>query len=336
MKKFNVGIIGLGHQASEDHIPGVLSSDLVELKAVCDIDNVKVKEYEEKLGVNGYTSYIEMINKEILDFVIIATPHWTHKKIIEDVARKGIHILKEKPFAENLKDAFEIKEICDNNKIKLMITLQRRFNPIYNSFIQLIDQIGKVSLIEMKYTFFVEDPHKGWRGMKKTAGGGCVLDMGYHIVDMLLWYFGLPDEVYAALSSVQINNDGADVEDEALVVFKYDKKINGSLILSRYYSPKTEYIKVVGSKGIIEVQRGKITRYTNNGEVIESLVRENSWPTAVSSQIDFFCKVLSGEKENPGGPEKHLEHMAFIESCYISKKEGRQINPKEIMKKWLI
>lgn len=334
MKKFRVGIIGLGNQACQDHIPGVLNSKNAEIVAVCDIDEHKTREYEHRLGVNGYVSYIDMIDNEAMDFVVVATPHWTHREIVKCAAERGVHILKEKPFADNFQDALFMNDVCNANHVQLMVTLQRRFNPIFNTFFQLIDQIGNISLIEAKYTLFVRAPHDGWRGKKETAGGGCILDMGYHSIDMILWYFGLPQSVCAEFSSVCIDNNDADVEDEALIIFNYDDKINGSLILSRYYSPKTEYIKVVGNRGIIEVERGKIVRYSNDGTIIESLTRENSWPTAASDQVDFFCKVISGEKENLNGPEKHLEHMAFIEACYDSKKEGRKINPREIIAKW--
>ena len=62
MKKFKVGVIGLGRQASEDHIPAVLNSDLVELRAVCDIDLKKLEEYKEKLRVKGYSSSIKLLH----------------------------------------------------------------------------------------------------------------------------------------------------------------------------------------------------------------------------------------------------------------------------------
>ena len=61
---------------------------------------------------------------------------------------------------------------------------------------------------------------------------------------------------------------------------------------------KSMYLKVVGSRGMVDVQRGRIQRCKENGELAESLTRENGWPSASTSQIDYFCRVIRGEKEN--------------------------------------
>lgn len=331
MPKLKVAIIGLGHQAIEDHIPGILSSDLAELRAVCDSDKEKVAILSEKLKVKGYTDHVALFANEKLDFVIIVTPHDTHAKIATDAAIKGVHVLKEKPFAQNLTEALNLESLFNTKNINLSITLQRRFNPIYTTFFQLLDQIGKPLFMEMKYALFIKNPHEGWRGKRDLSGGGCILDMGYHMIDMLLWYFGLPQKVYADFSSVFIDGHDSDVEDNAVINFGYANGFHGSLILSRYHSPKTEYIKVIGSKGSIIIERGKIIRFREDGEIAESLIRENSWPTAASNQIDYFCKVILGQKENLSNPKKHLEHMSFIEACYLSKIEGRFINPWSLL-----
>lgn len=334
MVKLKVAVIGLGHQAIEDHIPGILESDLAELLAVCDSDEEKTSIWSKKLNIKGYTSYLNLFANEKLDFVIIATPHDTHARIAIEAANHGIHVLKEKPFAQNLSEAIHLASLFDSKGINLSVTLQRRFNPIYTTFFQLLDRIGELLFIEMKYALFVENPHDGWRGKKILSGGGCILDMGYHMVDMLIWYFGLPQKVYADFSSVPINGDNVDVEDNAFINFSYEKGTQGCLILSRYHSPKTEYIKAVGKKGIIVVERGKITRLKNNGEIIESLTRENSWQIAASDQIDYFCKVILGQEENISSPKKHLEHMSFIESCYLSKIKGKFVNPEDLLKEY--
>lgn len=332
MRKLKAAIIGLGHQSIEDHIPGLKESRFASLEAICDSDEGKLREWQEKLQVRGYRDFLELFDSEELDFVVAAIPHNLYKEIIEEATKRRIHILKEKPFARSLQEAFYFKRLCDENKVQLMTTLQRRFNPIYAVFFQLKDQIGELFYIDAKYTLFVDNPHEGWRGIKEIAGGGCVIDMGYHIIDMLIWYFGLPDKIHAEFSSKARPEAKYDTEDTAHVLFSYDDGPHGSLILSRFYPPKTENITILGSKGIIEVKRGSIRRLKNNGKVIESLTREYSWSTAATNQIDYFCRVIRGEKENVGSPEYHLQHVSFIDACYKSKYEGSYINPKELLK----
>jgi len=157
--------------------------------------------------------------------------------------------------------------------------------------------------------------------------------MGYHMIDMLIWYFGLPDKVHAEFSTKACPDVKYDAEDTASILFCYNSGLYGNLIISRYYSPKTEYIKVVGSRGVIEVERGKIRRKKSDGEVVESLSRDIAWPTAAVNQIDYFCRVIRNERENFSSPEYHLQHMSFIEACYLSQQKGCYVSPKKILAK---
>ncbi|RLJ02755.1 MAG: gfo/Idh/MocA family oxidoreductase [Candidatus Aenigmatarchaeota archaeon] len=333
MKRYKAAVIGLGHQGIEDWIPGIVDSQFATLKAICDSDRKKLDVWKEKLKVNAYENYKELLSREALDFVVIATPHDTHKPITEEAFKHGIHVLKEKPFARSLKEALYLRDLAEKYETTLMIVAQRRFNPIYTTFFQLKDQIGEPFFIEAKYSLFIEKPYIGWRGDRKRAGGGCIIDMGYHIIDILIWYFGLPDRVHAEFSTKACPEINYKAEDTATILFSYGVGLYGNLVLSRYYPPKSEYIKLIGSRGIIEVERGKIKRKKSDGEVVESLSRDVAWPTAAINQIDYFCRVINSERENFSNPDYHLQHMSFIEACYLSKRNGCYVSPKEILEK---
>lgn len=195
---------------------------------------------------------------------------------------------------------------------------------------QLADQIGTPFIVDGQYTLYVDDPSDGWRGQSAMAGGGCVIDMGYHLVDMILWYFGLPDRVLADMSVEARPDRSYDAEDTALIHFGYDSGLYGSLLLSRFIGPKTEQIRLVGSKGIVHLERGRIRRLTNGGEIIESLSREQAWPSAAACQIDYFCRVIEGLRPNISGPKENLAHMSFIAACYESAKTHTYVNPKDM------
>lgn len=328
--KLRAGVVGLGKQAVDDHIPGLQDSDGAELLAVCDDNAELVREQQYRLSVTGYTDFREMFKNEQLDLVIVTVPHHVGREVIATAAEHRVHVLKEKPFATSLREARELAKLCADADIQLMVTLQRRFNPIYTSFMQLADQIGTPFLVDGQYTLHVDDPSDGWRGRSAMAGGGCVIDMGYHLVDMVLWYFGLPDRVLADMS-VQARPDRTyDAEDTALIHFGYDSGLYGSLLLSRFLGPKTEQIRLVGSRGIVHLERGRIRRLTNGGEVIESLSREQAWPSAAACQIDHFCRVIEGFRPNTSGPNENLVHMSFITACYESARNHTYVDPKEI------
>lgn len=323
----------MGHQSLEDHIPAVLASHDAELVAVCDIDNSKLEEFSgQHRGINTYKDFKELFKAERLDFVIVAVPHHLHADIVKESIERGVHILKEKPFATSIEQARELKNLSEKSNIIISLTLQRRFNPIYYTFFQFIDKIGTPFFIEAKYTFYTDSPDDGWRGDKKLAGGGCLIDMGYHVVDLLMWYFGLPDQVLAESSCVAKEGCVYDAEDTVQVLFRYQKNNTfGTMLLSRVIPPKNEYFNIYGTRGTIHIERGKIERRSSDGIVIESLSREYKWPSAAQDQIEFFAKVVRGEKENINGPGTHFSHMAFIEAAYKSINEKKFIDPSTFL-----
>lgn len=323
--------IGLGKQAVEDHVPALMASTSADLVAVCDVNPAAVERTREQGSVNGYIDFDEMFAKEELDFVIVAVPHHLGGPVIRAAAGHGVHVLKEKPFATSLVEARELVTVCEDAGIHLMVTLQRRFNPIYTSFLQLADQIGSPFVVDAQYTIHTDDPSDGWRGHADQAGGGCIIDMGYHMIDMLIWYFGMPHRILAQLSVGARPDRDYDAEDTALVHFAYDHGLYGSMLLSRFIGPKHEQIKLVGSNGIVVLERGRIQRLTNSGKPIESLSREQSWPAAATCQIDHFARVIHGTRPNVSGPRENLAHLSFIAACYQSARSHRLVNPKELL-----
>lgn len=332
-EKVRIGVIGLGHQSLEDHIPAIKNISTVKLTAVADIDKSKLNGFlRHNKNVRGYVSPKELLSKERLDAIIIALPHHLHYDITKLAVSKKIHVLKEKPFAVSLAEAKKISDLVKKNDVTVCTAVQRRFNPIYSTFLQLADRIGRPFYIESKYTIFTDKPDDGWRGNKKLAGGGCIIDMGYHMIDLLIWYFGLPDKLMAEASCEAKEGSNYDAEDTAEIIFKYsNKKLWGSLLISRVIPPKQEYFNVYGIKGFIHLERGKIERFSPDGILQESLSREDSWPSAFQDQIEFFLKVIKGEKENIGSPEFHMNHLAFVEAAYESMGKGMYINPQNLL-----
>ncbi|MFD4987419.1 Gfo/Idh/MocA family protein [Streptomyces sp. NPDC058374] len=87
------------------------------------------------------------------DFAIVAVPHHAGREVIETCAAAGVHVMKEKPFATSPAVAAELVALCDKAGIELMVTVQRRFHPVYTAAVQLLEQIGQPYLVEGRYTF---------------------------------------------------------------------------------------------------------------------------------------------------------------------------------------
>jgi predicted dehydrogenase len=166
---------------------------------------------------------------------MVATPHDVHRQIIEAAAIRGVHVLKEKPFATSLEEAVRIAEIAKASGIIIMNSMQRRLHLVYQSFWTLGQYLGEPFFVDARYHFFIAQSGAGWRGDASRAGGGCVLDMGYHLIDIIVWYFGLPDRICCNLSTNAEPDRIYDAEDTATIQFSYHSGLHGLLTLSRFY-----------------------------------------------------------------------------------------------------
>ncbi|MFJ8313635.1 MULTISPECIES: Gfo/Idh/MocA family protein [unclassified Streptomyces] len=323
--------IGLGHQALDDHLPGLAGSQFAQLAAVCDTDPSKLAAQAHQHNVPGFTDIRALLEDVRPDFAIVAVPHHVGREVIETCAVAGVHVLKEKPLATSPAEAAELVALCDKAGIELMVTAQRRFHPLCTAAVQLLEQIGQPCLVEGRYTFHCPDPAAGWRGRASLAGGGALMDMGYHLIDLLIWYLGPPDRILASASTAAHPDAQYDAEDTALVHLAYDSGLYGSLLISRSAGPKTEQLTVTGPRGAVVIERGRLRRLAPDGQLIESLPREPAWPSADAAQIDCFCRVLDAERTNPCGPRSHVAHAAFLAAAYTTQTSLTPADPKEYL-----
>jgi len=308
-------IIGLGKRFKEYHMPAIIKSEYAHLVAVCDINPDLVYEYSKKLDVKGYTNYDTLLKTEKPDFIIISTPHDTHLDIVQSAANCGVNILKEKPLARTSEEGLKLKNICEHNNIKIMVCVQRRFEPIYSLYFKLREKIGRIFFVEGKYFIAVPNLDDGWRASKLISGGGCILDMGYHMADLLLWYFGIPETIHAEYSCSRPEKN-YDAEDTASIQFSYSNGLHGVFIISRTISPKTELFKIYGSEGTIEITKDSIAVTNTQGMVLEKYYKNISDDEISLKQIQTFCELIDDESILIGDIDQHLANLQFIDKCY--------------------
>ncbi len=170
--KHRIGLVGLGDQAKREYLPALREASQVELRAVCDVDGARCGAWGSELGVPAFADHEAMLGQVPLDFIVVATPHDAHADEVRAAAQRGVHVLKEKPFARDLGEALELQRLCDQSGIQLMTALPRRFDRHHQQVLALRERIGSLFFAEIKYTKFVARPGEGWRGQKHRAGGG--------------------------------------------------------------------------------------------------------------------------------------------------------------------
>ncbi len=196
-RKLRVGIIGAGN-ISHMHLDGYKAlPDQVELVAVCDIDEPKAQNYAKVNGVaRAYKDYNEMLAKEELDAVSVCTWNAAHAEATIAALNAGCNVLCEKPMAMNASQALAMKEAAERNGKLLMIGFVRRFGndaDILRNFIQA-GTMGDIYFAKATYLRRSGCPG-GWFGDKRYSGGGPLIDLGVHVIDLCRYLAGCPRPV---------------------------------------------------------------------------------------------------------------------------------------------
>jgi predicted dehydrogenase len=201
-KKLKIGIIGTGGIAKSCHMKGYASiPELCEMVAVCDINPECAQEAADLFGISRvYTDYRELIADPEIDAVSVTTPNAFHLRPTADALRAGKHVLCEKPLGMN---ADEAREMCraskESGKI-LQVALQLRFGAPATFMRQFIDSGG------MGHIYYARAQALRRRGVpswgvfidKSQQGGGPLIDIGVHILDLTLYLMGYPKPVSAS------------------------------------------------------------------------------------------------------------------------------------------
>lgn len=316
-KTLRVAIIGLGNQSLNDHIPALLRRNDVLITEICDLNESSIELFFQKYTniSNSIRVYQNVFDMHLnVDFCIVSLPHNQYFEIIKYLIIKKIPFIKEKPLSRNRSEMQEILSLPDIHKYCFTCS-QRRYNPLYKKALEAKNEIGKAYLFNAIYKLKVLDPHTGWRGNKELAGGGCLMDMGYHIIDQLLWWFGEPDDIFVTTSNMAIENGGDYAEDTSLISFKYKEGLHGSIVLSRSAGEKKEEYALVGSKGQLSGTKRSLVLQNKEGSVLWDSRIEDDAPM-MDGQLEFFINRIREGKDFKDIIVQHKKNMEFIDRCY--------------------
>lgn len=179
------------------------------------------------------------------DLVDICTPIYNHVELIKKVVAAGKPVICEKPIGRTVSEAQELLGLDH----KIGIIYQFRFNP---KILRLKKQIaagkfGDIKLVTSTYyRWRGPEYYKDWEGKKDLAGGGTVLNVTIHYLDLLQWIFGYPEEIQGFINTAK----DIEVEDSGVAIFKFPKGVIGAYITTTIaQKPKHYEFSVYGTKG---------------------------------------------------------------------------------------
>jgi predicted dehydrogenase len=229
-----IGIIGLGHMG-QLHMLNALRMDGVEVVACAD-KNVKNRQLAQRFHIKTYDDYTKLIDEEQLDAVIISLPNFLKKEGVCYAADKGIDIFLDKPLSRNLSEALEMVGKVEKEKVRMMVGVNYRYFPCVQKLKTRLDngEIGDTFIATSELVLngpishgVVPFPVPEWWLNRDLAGGGALLDLGYHLIDLLSWLLGDFDVAFSILE----NKLHLPVEDAGTVVLK-SKSSNATAIVN--------------------------------------------------------------------------------------------------------
>jgi predicted dehydrogenase len=290
-EKTRLAVIGVGIMGSS-HVRDISQSEDIALAAICDIDPQRAQNAAAAHGVPAYTDYKAMIDKEKLDGVIIATPHYFHTPIAIYAMLHGVNVLSEKPEAVTVKDAHSMNDAYEEAKQKypnlvFAIMFQNRTFGVYAKLKEMIEN-GELGQL-VRTTWIVTDwfrsqayyDNGGWRATWRGEGGGVLLNQCPHNLDLYQWLVGVPKKVTGFAAIGKYHN--IEVEDEVTAFFQHENGMVGHFVTTTAESPGTNRLEIVGDKGKVVVENGKIL-FTRNAQSMFDFLRNTT---------ELFAKVPS-------------------------------------------
>lgn len=228
--KIRTGIIGLG-TVSRVHRTVLEQLEEIELVAVCDKKSEKEKECPT--GTQFYLDYEEMLDTETLDTVHICLPHYLHYEVTRACAKRGIHVLCEKPSTMNHKQLMQMKRLETEFDFRLAICLQNRLNPTFIKLRELIEEKTYGALLGLKAVavwsrgmdYYNASP---WRSSMAQAGGGCMINQALHTLDQMQLLGGKIHSVTGQICNLL--HQEIEVEDTAMAHVEFEHGVTGTFL----------------------------------------------------------------------------------------------------------
>lgn len=318
---------------TKDHIPAVLRRDDLEIIAVVDKDKELSKSIGKELNVQYFAETSCAISDTKPDLALVCVPHNAYFEILEILAKNHVATLKEKPLAMTYIEAKKIIGLYQSNNTYLQICVQRRFSKLYETTKKLVQEVGNIYSMYVEYTLSLkaEDMKTGWRADKKISGGGAAIDMGYHIIDLLTYIFGLPDKLYAQLNYNSVGK-GYTIDDTMKALMTFDNHINANIVVTKIFNQKNEKIRIFGDKGSVYVDGRTVVLFDSEKNEIESYTY-NSKDHEMDQQLEFFVNNYNDKKMTNIKNNKLLsdqeKNMLIIDAIYKSGEEEQVIRFNE-------
>lgn len=342
-----VGVVGLG--MGREHLVRYAKIPHAICQAVCDRSSSLLQQVGDEFSIpQRFADFEEFIEKADIDVVSLAVPNFLHKEMTLAALKRGLHVLGEKPMAMNTAEAEEMQAAVKASGKKFMIHFNQRFRPEHQFFRNLIKRgdLGNVYYASAGWRRMRGMPgFGGWFGQKKMSGGGPLIDLGVHMLDLTRWLIGNPKAVTVSASTfahigqalAKEQEKNFDVEDLASALIRFDD--GSSLVLEVSWALNFEerekiYLEMSGTQGGLSSVSYDY-RETNvcifqekNGALTKTVPLK--YPASTENAQSYFLRAIRENFEPEGGSDDGVEIMRILDAIYESARIGREVELRHV------
>lgn len=278
MKRKRIAVIGAGVHSSNMLLPSFASLNEYAIQvAVCDLDESKAQIAAKQYGFNRYyTDYIDMLEKESIEGVVICVNGKQHPRIVLDCIRRGVDVLVEKPMALTVEEALELEEVAKTEKRILMVEHQKRYSTAYSKALAIVRQkeFGDITMVEGKaHADHNFDSHFN-----------CFVEWNIHNIDIVRAFAGEVKQLIAVKNAI------TEKRAAIAILLEFESGAIGTLNWGTEggFGRFNERLEIVGSnlRGVV-VENARDVYYYNGNEA-------TSWKPDWLPIHDNFTHVMDG------------------------------------------
>ena len=328
------GLAGCGWVARDYVAPALRAAPSASLVALCDPDAGALGRIAaDTPGAATFADLDAMLQSD-LDAVYVATPNHLHRPIVEAAAHAGRAVLCEKPMATTLEDARAMVEVCARNGVRYATAFDQRFHAAHQQLRQLIaaGELGEITLARVHYACWTppgwkpdtdDGHHDNWRADPQRAGGGALIDLAPHGLDLTQMLLGEPLIEVAALMQRRVFDYA--VDDGATLIGRF---AGGALLtMNVAYNCPDNYprrtLEIVGTRAMARALNTMGQTPGGTLELIDAAtgaVRPIALDPALDlspfqSGIEAFSRAMLDEEPFPFVPARDLHTMALLQAA---------------------
>ncbi|WP_276302439.1 Gfo/Idh/MocA family protein [Halorussus lipolyticus] len=333
VEKLRVGVIGGGYIGTT--VGRLFNQDpRSTVTALADLDAETRQTGGETLYVGDgsqYEDYLEMLDAEALDAVLVGTPHTLHYEMVTAALDRNLHVFCDKPLTTDLDHARELADRAESSEQVLMVGYQRHLNPAFETARERwqgdTESAGDLSpdYLSAEITQDWIDRFEGkWRTDPDLSGGGNLYDTGSHLIDAVLWTTGLTPSAVSA--EMVFADDENRVDERAVLTVEFENGAHGTISVHSDAPCVREHIHVWDDEGAVYLEgRQWEERELETIEADSTTVLPYIDRSKQKNKAEAFIDCIETGEEPPATARDALGVTALTEAAYEAARSGEKV-----------